>query len=157
MRENLRRPVLAIALAAAVSLTGVAAVKAGQGPGAGGHSYEKCDHKGHDLSMRGKAAWRKTLTAAQKTELAGMHEALKKETAGLKDELWARKEAARAIVASDNPDRDALGRITGEIAGLEKKLMDAKYGHMMKVRSILSAEQKAAFDASMKMDGKRAR
>jgi len=148
MREIFRRTMLAAAVAAAVSLSAGAVYAEKQG--ADNQKYERCDHKGHGWSDHGKATWKKTLTDEQKTELGKLHEALKKETAGVKDELRAKRDAARAAVAGDNPDREALGALTGEIAGLEKKLMDAKYGHMIKVRSILNAEQKAAFDASMK-------
>lgn len=156
MKKFFRITMLAAAFAAAVSLTaGVDAARAAEKPGAAGQPYEKCGHK--DWPMHGKAAWKKTLTAAQKTEIDNLHGALKKETSGVMDELRARKEAARAIVASENPDRDALGRITGEMAALEKELMDARYAHIIKVRSILNAEQKAAFDSAMKSSGKRGR
>lgn len=155
MREIFRRTMLAAAVAAAVSLSAGAAYA--EKPSVDGQKYERCYHKGHGWSDHGKAAWKKTLTAEQKTELDKLHEALKKETAGVKDELRAKKEAARKIVASDNPDSGALGALTGEMAALEKKLMDAKYGHMIKVRSILNAEQKAAFDASMKKGERKGR
>ncbi|CAG1065913.1 hypothetical protein BAC1_01506 [uncultured bacterium] len=149
MKDLFRKTMLAAAVVAAVSLTagaGFAGDKAGAAA-AGKQAYERCDHDGE---MYGKAAWKKTLTAEQKTELGKLQESFKNEMASQKASLKNKKEAARAIVASDTPDREALSRLTGEIASLEKGLMDAKYGHMIKVRSLLNPEQKAAFDAALK-------
>jgi Spy/CpxP family protein refolding chaperone len=152
MKDLFRKTMLAAAVVAAVSLTagaGFAGDKAGAA--AGKQAYERCDHDGrHEWGMYGKAAWKKTLTAEQKTELGKLQDSFKNELSSQKAALNEKKEAARTIVASETPDREALSRLTGEIAALEKGLMDARYGHMIKVRALLNPEQKAAFDAALK-------
>lgn len=148
MKDLFRKSMLAAAVIAAVSLTagaGFAGDKAGEA--AGKQAYERCDH---DREMYGKAAWKKTLTAEQKNELGKLQDSHKNEMASQKAALREKKEAVRGIVASDTPDKEALSRLTGEIAALEKGLMDARYGHMIKVRALLNPEQKAAFDAALK-------
>lgn len=158
MKDLFRKTMLAAAVIAAVSLTAGAGFAVEKpGAAAGKQAYERCDHDGrHDMEMYGKAVWKKTLTAEQKTELGKLQDSFKNEMASQKAALRDKKEAVRGIVASDTPDKEALSRLTGEIAALEKGIMDEKYGHMIKVRALLNPEQKAAFDAALKK-GERAR
>lgn len=161
MNNLFRKSMLAAAITAALSFTaiaghGFASEKAGSGKQA---AYERCDSKGgHSWDRHGKSsAWKKTLTAEQKTELDRLHVSLKKDLASMKAEIRLKKSEARTIVSSDNPDMEALSKLTAQIAGLEKEVMNAKYAHMIKVRSMLTPEQKAGFDAAVIKKGERGR
>lgn len=156
MKNLFRKSMLAAAVLAAMSFTAAPGF-ASEKPDSGKQAYESCDSKGgHGWDRHGKAdGWKKTLTDEQKAELGRLHTALKKDLSAVKAEIRLKKTEARNIVASDNPDTEALSKLTGRIAALEKDVMDAKYAHMIKVRSMLTPEQKTKFDASAMKEGKR--
>jgi len=148
MKNLFRKSMLAAAVIAAMSLTAAPSF-ASEKALPGKHAYE-CDSKGHSWDSRGaSSAWKKTLTGEQNAELDRLHASLKKDLAARKAEIRLKKTEARALVASDNPDMEALSKLTNQIAGLEKEVMNAKYGHMIKVRSMLTPEQRAGFDAAV--------
>ena len=152
MKNLFRKSMLAAAVIAAMFLTAAPSF-ASEKALPGKQAYE-CDSKGHSWDRHGaSSAWKKTLTGEQKAELDRLHASLKKDLAVAKAEIRLKKTEARALVASDNPDMEALSKLTGQIAGLEKEVMNAKDGHMIKVRSMLTPEQRAGFDAAvMKME-----
>lgn len=52
------------------------------------------------------------------------HQAFMKETAGLRQDLAAKVGEYRALMAGDNPDPKAAGKLAGEIAGLKNNLRE---------------------------------
>jgi len=74
---------------------------------------------------------------------------LKKELAAVKAKLGLKEAEIDGLLVSDAPDRAALDKLVGEAADLKKEMMKAKYAHMVKVRSLLAAEQKAMFDTAV--------
>ncbi|OGP14305.1 MAG: hypothetical protein A2052_09475 [Deltaproteobacteria bacterium GWA2_54_12] len=160
MKNLFRKSMLAAAIMAALSFTAVAGSGfASEKADPGKQAYERCDSKGgHMWDRHGKSsAWKKTLTGEQKTELDRLHVSLKKDLAAVKAEIRLKKTEVMTLVASDKPDMEALSKLTDHIAGLEKEVMAAKYGHMIKVRSMLTPEQKAGFDAAVVKQGKHGR
>lgn len=146
--------VTAAALLAAFMFTsGVGTAFSGDPQGKAG--YEKCDTKDTAGHWYGKSSneWKKTLTKEQKAEMSKLHLALKKELAPLKARINARRTDVRTTLAGDNPDRAALAKAADEISVLEKQAMQVRYEYMIKVRSLLTPEQKTAFDSGIVKDG----
>lgn len=111
-------------------------------------SHEYCgDKKHHDgYGMSAKEQWKKSLTPGQASEISGLRLSLKKDLAAGKAKLGLKEAEIDGLLVSDAPDRAALDKLIGEAAELKKEMMKARYAHMVKVRSLLTAEQKAVFD-----------
>lgn len=149
---------VAVAAFVAASFTASSPANAGSDSDAQKPAQEACEakhrHGHHGDEFDGR--WEKTLSAGQISEIATLKVALKKELSQARAAIEVKRTEARAMVASDDPDRAALARLVDEIATLERDAMNAKYGHMIKVRSLLTPEQKAAFDmAIMKKEGRK--
>lgn len=140
---------------AASSLTGLPAhAETVAKPGKASHEYceGKKHHDGYDSSRSSRERWGKTLTGEQKTEMSSLRVSLKKELAPVKTVKTAiglKRSEVKSILTSDNPDKAALGKLVEEIAVLKKDMLKSKYEHMIKVRSLLTAEQKAMFDMAV--------
>lgn len=134
------------ALVAAGTLT-AAAVHAEPGK-YGKEHYAGCESK-HKHERHGEKQWIKDLTAEQKTEMKRLKVELKKELASLNAAMGLKETDIRKAVASDTPDRKAISKLASEISGLKAKALETRYDHMIKVRSLLTPEQKLEFDASV--------
>lgn len=152
MKKHFRKPAIALAAALAAFTFTTGAGLAYAGSSRSGDAYEKCDaRKDHSKHSHKKASkeWKKTLSDEQKTQMKELRANLKKELAPLKAQIMAKGAETGKISASDNPDMAAIAKLVDEISALEKKAMLSRYENMIKVRSLLTPEQKAAFDASM--------
>lgn len=152
MKTSIRKTAMTVAaLAAALTLTAAGAGLAVEKAADGKPGYERCDTKDHAGHWSGKLskAWKKTLTGEQRAQVDKLHADLEKEVAPLKAKIHAKRMDVRALLTTDNPDRAALAKAVDEISVLEKQAMQARYDHMIKVRSLLTPEQKSAFDRMM--------
>lgn len=153
MKNPFRKSVLAAALVlAAASLTALPArADMDAKPDKARHEYcggeKHRDGYGLDRSSRGH--WIETLTGEQKTEITRLRVSLKKELAPVEAAIGLKRSEVNAILTSDRPDRAALGRLVEEISALKKEMLRSKYEQMIKVRSILTAEQRTAFDMAV--------
>lgn len=144
---SLGKPAMILAIFFAASSFAALPVNADYRAKDGKESHEYCSEKKHDEHGKSeKAQWKKSLTAGQKAEVANLRVALKKELSTSRAKLELKEAEIGGLVVSDAPDRAALDKLIGEAAELKKEMMTAKYAHMVKVRSLLTAEQKAAFD-----------
>ncbi|MCL4872867.1 Spy/CpxP family protein refolding chaperone [bacterium] len=155
MRLSARKPLamLAVLLTAGTLAASVAHAEPGTYGKEHHKEYHKKDHEGcegkHKDHKHGDKQWIKDLTDEQKTEMKRLKVELKKELASLEAALKLKETDARKTVASDNPDRKAISRLASEISGLKAKALETRYDHMIKVRSLLTPEQKLEFDASV--------
>lgn len=115
-----------------------------------GAGYERCDGKESAMHPhREYRGWKKTLTPEQRLEVDKLHSELEKELSPLRARIGEKRAEIRKIAASDNPDITSLRRLVDEIGTLEKEAMLSRYESMIKVRSLLTPEQKAAFDKAV--------
>ncbi|MDP2689158.1 MAG: Spy/CpxP family protein refolding chaperone [Deltaproteobacteria bacterium] len=155
MKTSIRKSAMTMAaVLAAFTLTagtGFASTSATHGKA----GYERCDSKDHAKHLHGKASkeWKKTLTQEQRTQMRELHASLEKKLAPLEARVGVKRAEIRAVAASDNPDMAALKKLVEEISALEKETMQSRYENMIKVRSLLTPEQKAAFDISLMKHG----
>lgn len=153
MKISIKKPVMTMAvILAASSLTGLPArAEMKAEPGKASHEY--CEGKkhrdGYGHNRSSKEHWRNTLTGEQKTEMSRLSVSLKKELAPVKATIGLKRSEVKSILTSDSPDKAALGKLVEEMAALEKDVLRSKYEHMIKVRSLLTAEQKAMFDMAV--------
>lgn len=155
MKKSIRKSAMTMAavLAAFTLTAGTGLASPGANPGKAG--YEGCDAKDHARHLHGKASkeWKKTLTQEQRTQMKQLHASLEKELAPLKARIGVKRAEIRALAASDSPDLSALNKLVDEIGALEKEVMRSRYENLIKVRSLLTPEQKAAFDISIMKHG----
>lgn len=154
MRLSFRKPLMALAVIVAAGTFAAAAAQAEPGKYGKEHGkehYAGCEskHKLHKHERHGGEHWIKGLTAEQKTGMSRLRVELKKELASIDAAVDLRKADIKNQVTSDTPDRKAVSRLAAEIAGLKTKALEAKYDHMIKVRSLLTPEQKLEFDSSV--------
>lgn len=148
MKRLIGRSALALAIMLSAGVLAAGNVNAGDRGQHGKPDHEFCEAKKHgDHAHYGE--WKKTLTDAQKEELKKLHVEMKKELASLEAKVHLKKSELKNIVASDGPDRVAFARLIDEVSALKKEALKTRYEHMIKVRSLLTPEQKAAFDLSV--------
>lgn len=154
MKLSIRRPLMAAAVLIAAGTLAAAAAHAEPGKyGKEHHAGCETKHKFHKHERHGGKHWIKDLTAEQKTEMSRLRVELKKELASLEAAVDLRETDVRNQIASDSPDRNAISKLASEISGLKAKSLETKYDHMIKVRSLLTSEQKLEFDASVLSGG----
>jgi Spy/CpxP family protein refolding chaperone len=148
MKSSIRRSAMTVAaLLAAFTLTaGTGFACPGETQGKAG--YERCDAKDH-AKHKSYGEWKKTLTEEQRTQMKELHASLEKVLAPLGASMDAKRAELRTLVASDKADMAAVKKLVEEISALEKDAMLSRYENMIKVRSLLTPAQKAAFDSSM--------
>ena len=149
---SLGKPAMMLAVLFAASSFAVLPARADMEAKDGKASHEYCGGKKHHDGygrLSSKEQWKKSLTGGQASEISGLRLSLKKELAAVKAKLGLKEAEIDGLLVSDAPDRAALDKLVGEAADLKKEMMKAKYAHMVKVRSLLAAEQKAMFDTAV--------
>lgn len=154
MKTHFRKSTLVLAALTALTLSAGGGLASAGSAGNAKAGYESCDKMdaGH---FHGKAdkEWRKTLTTEQKAQMKELHASLEKELAPLRAKIGDKRAELKSVAATDNPDMGSLRRLVDEISALEKEATLSRYANMIKVRSLLTPEQKAAFDKAIMKHG----
>ncbi len=102
----------------------------------GSHGME-CQH--HMFSML-------DLTDEQQTKITDLKLQHQKEILPLKSQMVEKRNELKVLMTSDNPDRSQINEIINQTGDIQKELKMKKVDHMIKVRSLLDADQKKKFD-----------
>lgn len=106
--------------------------------GRGGH--------GHGGEMDGMFLHKLNLTDDQKAKLKQMHESFAATNKPLLDQLKARREELRQVNEGGTFDEALATQKLTEMAGLQAKVMGAKFSLHQQMLSVLTPEQKSQFD-----------
>jgi Spy/CpxP family protein refolding chaperone len=110
------------------------------------------EHKkgGHGDEIGSKMDQALGLTAEQKTKMHALRESFMPAQKALREELKTRKDALRAVLESDKPDRTQADTLAGAINTLQQKMMNEHINHLFMIREILTAEQYRKFEQMRK-------
>jgi len=122
----------------ALSLTTVAKMH-----GKSHHKGECSEKKQH---MKCDCLEKLNLTDEQKAELEKLHKSHYEAMKSYKTEMTQYHEKFRSLLKADKPDMDAIDKLIKERAEKTVKKQKAMVDHMIKVRSILTDEQKKVWD-----------
>ncbi len=81
---------------------------------------------------------------------------LKKEMLPLRSELIQKQNELKLLITADKPDRGKINSTLEAISKIRMKMQQKRVEHQLKVRSLLSPEQKKKFDL-MILEGKKGR
>ena len=112
--------------------------------GAGHHGKGKA-HKGHHFLPH----WSKTLSDQQKHAIDEMHLKLNRELVVLKAEVGLREKELNVLVTQDAPDPQAIDAKAEAIIALKKRILKARYAHIVEMRAALTPEQRISFDMNV--------
>ncbi|HAS18178.1 MAG TPA: hypothetical protein DDX84_10235 [Nitrospiraceae bacterium] len=107
---------------------------------------KKARHSGHDYRGFSESHWEKTLSDAKNDAIEGLKISLKKDLAVAEETVQVKKTKLNSIITVDKSDRTAIGKLIDEMTELEKEILQKRYEHMIKVREILTPEQRDSYD-----------
>ncbi|MCR4437626.1 MAG: Spy/CpxP family protein refolding chaperone [bacterium] len=87
------------------------------------------------------------LTDEQKQKIEQLHRAFLKEMAPLRNQLRSERFALMSLKTANNPDQKAINAKIDAIAKLRADIEKKQVAHRLQIRSLLTDEQKAVFDA----------
>ena len=87
------------------------------------------------------------LTNQQKEQIKSIHTTFLKKTNPLKNQLAEKRAHLRTITAVDKPNQKEIDNTIDEIGQLRTQILKARTDMQLKVRSLLTEEQKIHFDA----------
>ena len=87
------------------------------------------------------------LTDQQKEQMKALHTAFLKTTNPLKNQLAEKRAHLRTITAVDKPNQKEIDNTIDEIGQLRTQMLKARTDMQLKVRALLTEEQKIHFDA----------
>ena len=87
------------------------------------------------------------LTDQQKEQMRKLNLSLAEKTLPLRNELAEKETHLRTLVTARDPDRAAVDKAAEEIGNLRTELFRAHVANEMKIRDVLSEEQRALRDA----------
>jgi len=109
----------------------------------GGHPSGSGYAKGHPAGHHG---WKSSLDKTQQEKVEAMHLELSRTMAPLKAELVLRKAELKNLVTVDEPNMAAVKAKIKKISTLKSKILSNKYSHIVKMRKVLTPEQRRSFD-----------
>ena len=89
------------------------------------------------------------LTDEQKAKMKDLRVAHMKEVTPVKNLLEEKKARLNTLTSADKSDMNEINKTIDEIAKLKADLMKARVNHQMKVKALLTDEQKVFFNAHM--------
>ncbi len=144
MTVNLRRLTMMLLLSMLLLSVGTALAEMG-------HHHRKEAEKtthgaGHHTFL---PHWSKTLSDQQKRAIDEMHLRLGRELAPLKAEVALKEKALNVLVTQDAPDAQAVGARIDEIVALKRRILKARYAHIVEMRKALDPEQRISYDMAV--------
>ncbi len=115
-------------------------------------AFAQCDHKGmkQDKDSLKNCCGIPNLTADQKTKIDGLKTKHIKEVTPIQNELAEKRAHLNTLESVDKPDMSEINKTIDEISTLDAKLMKLRVSHKIEVASLLTDEQKVAFNAHHK-------
>ncbi len=89
------------------------------------------------------------LTEEQKTKMKDLRVAYMKEVTPVKNVLAEKKARLNTLTVADKADMNEINKTIDEIAKLKADMMKARINHQIKVKALLTNEQKVYFNAHM--------
>ncbi len=122
-----------------------------------GYNRSNCDGTGPNFDGRGARASRgmmakgqqcriPNLTEEQQTKINAMRTAHQKEMLPMRNQMGEYRAQMRTLQTKANPDMDAINSLIDKMSSLKSKMMKQRAAHKQEVRSLLTEEQKLAFD-----------
>ncbi len=90
--------------------------------------------------------WSKTLDDEQKRAIDEMHLRLDREIAPLKAEAALKEKELNVLVTRDSPDAAAVDARIDEIVSLKRRILKARYAHIVEMRALLDPAQRISYD-----------
>ena len=87
------------------------------------------------------------LTADQKTKIESLKAKHFKEVTPIKNELAEKRAHLTTLESAEKPDKDAINKTIDEMTLLQAKIMKLSVNHRIEVASLLTDEQKIAFNS----------
>jgi Spy/CpxP family protein refolding chaperone len=97
-------------------------------------------------AMQGKMMDKLDLTDEQKAQVETFRLDHQKAMMALKDDLRSLRNDMKLLLTQDNPSSNDIKALAGKIGDATEKIATEKANHRVKVRNILTAEQKVKFD-----------
>jgi protein CpxP len=138
-----------ISLSALVLVGSIAlaqSVKTRKGDGEDRGAWRGRGMHGHDGEMDGMFLHKLNLTDDQKAKLKQMHESFAATNKPLFDQLHAKREELRQMNEGGTFDEALATQKLTEMAGLEAKMMGARFSLHQQMLSLLTTEQKTQLD-----------
>jgi len=90
--------------------------------------------------------WRSTLSEEQRAKLDAIHLAYVKAKAPLKAKAKLLKVELGLLATADSADTKAIDKKIGELLGVKRAKMRAKYDYVVATRAVLTSEQRVSYD-----------
>jgi Spy/CpxP family protein refolding chaperone len=136
-----------IGMAALFFALGTAANAQESKPGDGVKAQHRGEFKdGHHALMESLP----DLTDAQKTQLKEMREQGRKESQPQREKMKAMREKLQNMKMSDNPNQKEIDALIDEMHVLKAQMEKSRTAYELKMRSVLTPEQRKVLDEKMK-------
>jgi len=136
---------VAIGLGFALMFAGSVFAQPGPGP-------EHKGPRGHMEMMEGRQFAGLQLTDEQRNQMADLRLELQKQMEPLKAKMAALRSDMKLLMIADTPDMQKIEAKSNEINKLQGQIMLLQIKHKVKVRSLLTPEQKKKFDSLVLAD-----
>lgn len=113
-------------------------------------------NRGQQWNSADRPMWRiPNLKDEQREQIRQIHLDAQKQMMDLQNQLNEKRAHLRTLTTGSNPDTKAATQVIEEIGDLRTQLMEHRLQTHMKVRKLLTDEQKTAFDTMGPFNGRR--
>ena len=106
--------------------------------------------EGYGGYRHGAAEWKSSLTDEQRKQYDSIKETYYQEKSKLKKEIKTAKMDLAKLITNDTPNQSAIDKQIDAILKIKGKKMHLKVDHKIKVRKMLTTEQRVKFDEYVK-------